>query len=175
MSGILFRKTFPCLLMRSAFFKTAGERMETNGRESSSQHPPFFCVRLWGPFRVEKWVAGQYETVKTSDWGGSNYPRLLFKALLCCPGRRSRREALLEMVWPELETEQATAHLNTATTKLRALLRPAKGQESLLGTEDDATLYQLPDQAVLWVDADAVQHALASAERLGRMEKESLA
>ncbi len=99
---------------------------------------------------------------------------MLLKALLCCPGRRGRREALLEMLWPESEIEQATANLNTATTKLRTLLRPAKGQESLLLTEDDATIYQLPDQSVLWVDSEAVHQALKQAERLGRASAEAL-
>jgi DNA-binding SARP family transcriptional activator len=129
---------------------------------------PLFRVRLWGTLRVEKWRDGRYEAAKTTDWGGSNYPRLLLKGLLCCPERSARREALLEMLWPEVEIEQASANLNTATTKLRALLRPAKGRESLLVTEDDAAHYRLPEQEVLWVDSDAVQHALEQAERLGR-------
>ncbi len=133
-----------------------------------------FRIWLWGPLRVERQAGEHYEAVKTADWGGSNYPRLLLKALLCCPGRRGRREALLDMLWSETESEQATANLNTATTKLRTLLRPAKGQESLLITEDDATIYQLPDQGVLWVDSDAVQHSLERAERLGRASAEML-
>jgi DNA-binding SARP family transcriptional activator len=115
-----------------------------------------------------------YETVKTADWGGSNYPRLLLKALLCCPGRRGRREALLEMLWPEIEIEQASAYLNTATTKLRSLLRLTRGHESLLITEDDSTIYQLPDQEMLWVDSEAVHQALERADRLGRASAEML-
>lgn len=127
-----------------------------------------FRIRLWGPFRVEKRVGENYVAVQTADWGGSHYPRLLLKALLCCPRRGARREALLEMLWPEMEIEQATANLNTATTKLRHLLRQSKGQESLLVTEDDATIYHLPDQAILWVDSDATHQAMVRAERLGR-------
>ncbi len=134
---------------------------------------PLLRIRLWGPFRVEKRVGEGYEAVKTADWGGSNYPRLLLKALLCCPGRRARRESLLDMLWPEIDGEQATAYLNTATTKLRQLLRQEKNQESLLITEHDATVYHLPDQRVLWVDSDAVQYALAQAERVGRTSLEA--
>lgn len=148
--------------------------MGTNAINPSLSSSPFFRVMLWGPFRVEKRVGETYEAVKTADWGGSNYPRLLLKALVCCPGRRGRREALLDLLWPEIEIEQATANLNTATTKLRALLRPSKGHESLLITEDDATIYQLPDQGVLWVDGDAVQHSLEQAERMGRASAEML-
>jgi DNA-binding SARP family transcriptional activator len=135
---------------------------------------PLFRIRLWGPFRAEKRVGEGDEAVKTADWGGSNYPRLLLKALLCCPSRRGRRDALMEMLWPEIEIEQATANLNTATTKLRTLLRPTKGQESLLVTEDDATIYQLPDQRVIWVDGDAAHQSLEAAEHLGRASVETL-
>ena len=148
--------------------------MGTNAINPSSSSSPFFRVMLWGPFRVEKRVGETYEAVKTADWGGSNYPRLLLKALVCCPGRRGRREALLDMLWPEMDSEQATANLNTATTKLRTLLRPMKGQESLLITEDDSTIYQLPDQRVLWVDSEEFQQTLERAERLGRASAEAL-
>lgn len=78
------------------------------------------------------------------------------------------------MLWPETGWEQATAHLNTASTKLRTLLRPVRGQESLLVTEDDATLYHLPAQEVLWADRNAVQEKLKQAERLGRTTREAL-
>lgn len=144
-----------------------------DGETSPGDHP-LFRVRLWGTLRVEKWVGGCYEAVKTTDWGGSNYPRLLLKGLLCCPERSARREALLEMLWPEMGWEQATANLNTATTKLRTLLRPVRGQESLLITEDDAILYHLPAQEVLWTDSEAALDKMECAERLGRTTREAL-
>ena len=150
------------------------ERAKVMDAGTSTEDTPLFRIMLWGPFRVEKRVGEGYEAVKTADWGGSNYPRLLLKALLCCSGRRSRREALLEMLWPELELEQATTNLNTATTKLRSLLRLAQGHESLLITEHDATIYQLPNQEVLWVDGDAVQRTLGRVEHLGRTSAETL-
>ncbi|HEU5375116.1 MAG TPA: BTAD domain-containing putative transcriptional regulator [Ktedonobacteraceae bacterium] len=139
------------------------------------RNDPLFRIRLWGPFRVEKRVGEEYEPVKTADWGGSNYPRLLLKALLCCPGRRGRREALIDLLWPDIEIEQATVYLNTATTKLRQLLRQDKNHESLLLTEHDATIYHLPDQGMLWVDSDAVHAAMAQAERVGRTSVDALA
>lgn len=138
------------------------------------RNDPLFRIRLWGPFRIEKRVGEEYEPVKTAEWGGSNYPRLLLKALLCCPGRRGRREGLVDMLWPDIESEQATVYVNTATTKLRQLLRQDKNHESLLVTEHDATIYHLPDQGMLWVDSDAVQYALEQAERLGRDSVEVL-
>lgn len=52
----------------------------------------------------------------------------------------SRISPLLEMLWPETDFEQAVLNFNAATTKLRAALRPTRGQESLLLTEQDARL-----------------------------------
>lgn len=111
------------------------------------QELPAFRIWLCGTFRVERYTEGQYEAVRTPEWGGSNYPRLLLKALLCCPGRQARREALIEMLWPETEPEQASQYLNTATTKLRGVLRLANAPESLLLTEE--TSYTLADRSSL--------------------------
>lgn len=135
---------------------------------------PSFRVFLCGGFRAERLVGTRYEPVRTAEWGGSNYPRLLLKALLCCPGRQARRETLLEMLWPEGEMEQATGNLNAATTKLRKALQPSNGQESLLITEADSTLYRLPEQQGLWVDSDAALALLKEAECLGRTRPEAL-
>lgn|SRR5437660_7502814 len=55
---------------------------------------PSFRIWLCGTFRVERRIGTSYEAVRTVEWGGSNYPRLLLKALLCRPGRQARREAL---------------------------------------------------------------------------------
>lgn len=136
---------------------------------------PFFRVWLCGAFRVERCVGEGYEVLRPAEWGGSNYPRQLLKALLCCPGRQARREALLELLWPDASFELAVISLNTATTKLRATLRPAKGQESLLLTEQEAKHYLLPGQQLLWVDADAALSLLTQAERLERTSSDTLA
>lgn len=149
------------------------DRNETN----VSPTPPYFRILSCGTFRVE-WlidpVAGIYEPVRTAQWGGSTYPRLLLKALLCCPGRRARREILLDMLWPQCDPEQASQYLNTGATKLRSLLRPAKGRESLLITEENASSYSLEGQQFLWIDVDAVLALLRDAERIGRTTSQSL-
>ncbi len=135
---------------------------------------PSFRIWLCGAFRVERRVGTAYEVIRTAEWGGSSYPRLLLKALLCCPGRQARREALLDMLWPEMDPEQAAQNLNTATTKLRKVLQPVKGQESLLITEDDCKLYLLEGQHLLWVDVDAAFARFKEAERCGRTSSEAL-
>jgi DNA-binding transcriptional activator of the SARP family len=145
---------------------------------TSQLHPPYFRVWLCGPFRMEQWrdqqVDTAYEALRTAEWGGSNYPRLLLKALLCCPGRQARRESLLEMLWPETDPEQASVYLNTATTKLRKVLQSATGQQSLLLTENDSQLYILAGQDMLWVDADAALALLKEAECMGHSSSEVL-
>jgi hypothetical protein len=90
--------------------------MDDGGHEKSTSYSPAFRVWLCGTFRVERRMESGYELVRTTEWGGSSYPRLLLKALLCCPGRQARRDALLEMLWPDAEREQAAQSLNTAVT-----------------------------------------------------------
>jgi len=150
------------------------EMNERTGKENSHGSP---CFRVWlcGAFRVERRVGSSYSGIRTAEWGGSSYPRLLLKALLRCSGRQARREALLELLWPESDPEQAAQYFNTATTKLRKVLSPAKGQASLLMTEDDSQLYRLAGQERLWVDVDAALTLLQEVERLGRTSWEALA
>ena|SRR5258707_979182 len=133
---------------------------------------PSFRIFLCGGFRAERLVGTAYEPVRTTEWGGSNYPRILLKALVCCPGRQARRETLLDMLWPE--GDQAIQHLNAATTKLRKTLQRGKGQNSLLVTEADSAQYRLEGQVILWVDVDAAFILLKEAERLGRMSLSAL-
>ncbi len=135
---------------------------------------PYFRIWTCGAFRVERRIGSSYEAVRTAEWGGSSYPRLLLKVLLCCPGRQARREALMERLWPEAELEQAAHYLNTATTKLRKVLQPAKGRASLLTTEDDYRLYRLEEQHLLWMDAGEALSLLTQVERLGRTSLQAL-
>ncbi|HEU5382853.1 MAG TPA: BTAD domain-containing putative transcriptional regulator [Ktedonobacteraceae bacterium] len=145
-----------------------------NNNEQNAPLVPHFRIWLCGAFRVERRAGDDYEVLRTVEWGGSSYPRLLLKALVCCPGRQARREALLEMLWPDTDVEHAVQNLNTATTKLRNVLRPVKGQESLLLTENDATVYRLEGHQVLWVDVDEALALLKEAEMLGRTSPEAL-
>src|SRR5437660_5107642 len=151
--------------------------MDENDKQQQGTPMTLPTFRIWpcGTFRVERRVGTSYQAIRTVEWGGSNYPRLLLKALLCRPGRQARREALMELLWPDASFELAVLSLNTATTKLRRVLRPTKEQESLLLTENDATMYCLPGQEVLWVDADAALDLLKQAERQDRTSAETLA
>jgi DNA-binding SARP family transcriptional activator/tetratricopeptide (TPR) repeat protein len=148
--------------------------MDENHNEHGMVAAPSFRVWLCGAFRVERRCGDTYEAVRTPEWGGSSYPRLLLKALLCCVGRQARRDVLIELLWPEADPEQAAQYLNTATTKLRKVLEPAKGQASLLLTEDDCKLYRLQEQSMLWTDTEAALLLLKRAETLGRSSAQAL-
>src|SRR5450755_1750331 len=148
--------------------------MDDIDNEESTPYFPSFRIWLCGTFRVERRLGNGYEPVRTTEWGGSSYPRLLLKALLCCPGRQARRDALLDMLWPDAELEHAVQNLNTAVTRLRKVLAPSKGEASLLLTDEDSHVYRLEMQSLLWVDTDAALTRLGEAERYGRTSREAL-
>src|SRR5258707_1281605 len=125
---------------------------------------PSFRVWTCGPFHVERWDGCCYQTVRTGEWGGSNYPRLLLKVLLCQRGRQGWRGEVLEHLWPELDPGESGVYLNDAAYRLRTVLRPGKGEQSLLLTGENASNYHLAGQHQLWVDADAALSLLEQAE-----------
>lgn len=137
---------------------------------------PYIRIFCCGTFRVEVLKdldTMTYHAVTTAQWGGSSYPRLLLKALLCCPGRRARREVLREMLWPQRPFRQATQCLNTGVTKLRSVLR-WRGQGSFLITEERATSVRLAEHPLVWLDADAALLLLKDAEHVGRMTRQAI-
>lgn len=147
--------------------------MSEQPNERAAPYVRIFCC---GTFRVEVLRDPDtmtYHTVTTAQWGGSSYPRVLLKALLCCPGRRARREILREMLWPQHPLKQATQCLNTGVTKLRSVLR-WRGQRSFLITEERATSVRLEEQPLVWVDADAALLLLKDAEHLGRTTRQAI-
>src|SRR6266487_1214846 len=148
--------------------------MDDGNNKEGTPCSPHFRVWLCGTFRVERRVGSGYELIRVAEGGGSSYPRLLLKALLCCPGRQARRETLLELLWPDADPEQATQSLNTAVTRLRKMLAPGKGQASVLITDEDSHVYRLAEQSLLCVDADAALLLLGEAERRGRTSPEAL-
>lgn len=125
---------------------------------------PQFRVWTCGSLLVERWDGCCYQPVRIGEWGGSNYPRLLLKVLLCQRGRQARRGEVLEHLWPEIGPEESAAYLNDAAYRLRTVLRPGKGEQSLLLTGENAGNYRLAAQGKLWVDADAALSLLEQAE-----------
>jgi DNA-binding SARP family transcriptional activator len=133
-------------------------------RGMGASSAPFFRIWTCGTFLVERWDGASYQPVRVGEWGGSQDPRRLLKKLVCSPGRRARKGEVLEDLWAEVDPKEAGGYLNDAAYRLRAVLRPAKGMNSLLVTADDHSSYALPGQNDLWIDADAALALLEQAE-----------
>src|SRR5579884_3824846 len=136
----------------------------SDGRQTVTLEPPCYQVYACGPFLVKRWDGASYQSVPVGAWSGSHYPRLLLKILLASPERQSSRGRLLDILWPGIEVEEAARYLNDAAYRLRKVLQPVRGGESLLLTAKDTSSYALVGQADLWVDADAALALLEQAE-----------
>ena len=89
-------------------------------------------------------------------------------ALLIClvsiPGRELGREQAIEMLWPDLDVETATNHLDRAVHNLRRLFEPGRSRpatSNILLTGH--AMLMLADQSQLWIDADAFEALLSQA------------
>jgi len=135
---------------------------------------PSFRVFTCGTFLVERWGGAAWQPVRLGEWGGSQDPRRLLKRLVCSPERHTRRGTLLEDLWPDSDPKESGGYLNDAAYKLRAVLRPSKGKETLLTTADDASSFRLPGQDCVWIDADAALVLLEQAEAVKDAESDPL-
>src|SRR5579884_1526684 len=150
------------------------KKRETDSDEQGIPAHPSYQVYACGPFLVKRWDGTSYQSVPVGAGGGSHSPRLLLKVLLASPERTASRGRLLEILWPAIEPEEAARSLNDAAYRLRAVLRPTKGAESLLLTATDTSSYALVGQERLWVDADAALSLLEQADECERQGKEAL-
>jgi DNA-binding SARP family transcriptional activator len=125
-----------------------------------------FRVFSCGALLVERWDGAAWQPVRLGEWGGSQDPRRLLKRLACSPGRHVRRGTLLEDLWPDVDPKESGGYLNDAAYKLRAVLRPSKGKETLLITAEDASSFRLLGQDRIWIDADAALALLEQAEAM---------
>jgi DNA-binding SARP family transcriptional activator len=115
----------------------------------------------------------EWRPIASSAWKGSSHPRSLLKLLLCCPQRRAQRSFLVETLWPELDIETGYIYLSNAAYKLRSVFHQHATLLTTFGDHRDSG-YQLADQSLLWVDADACETLLAEAERVGRLSVEAV-
>jgi len=135
---------------------------------------PSFRVFTCGTFRVERWDGAVWQPVRLGEWRGSQDPRRLLKRFVCGTERHARRGTLLEDLWPDIDPKESGGYLNDAAYKLRAVLRPSKGRETLLITADDASSFSLPGQDRIWIDADAALNLLEQAEAMKGAEADPL-
>jgi len=128
-----------------------------NGRTGE----PGDTLRVWvlGGFRV---VRGSRE-IAPADWR-LRKARTLVKLLALTPGHRLHREQIIEVLWPDLEAEAASANLRKALHVARRVLEPAAPPPATpyLSVQDEV-LYLGPDE--VWVDVDAFERAADDAQR----------
>ncbi len=139
--------------------------------EQGQAHPEY-RVYTFGGFSLERLIhpsasegqAPQYAPVAKAAWHRRMAACSLLKVLLCRTRRRASKDELLELLWPGVDALRASHSLNTAASILRGVLR-THGNESLLLTTHagDVTIFALPPQRRLWVDADAFEALLADA------------
>lgn len=145
--------------------------------QMTQRHPPYPAMRVstCGEFALERLIPAlsadhppQYEPVPRHAWSNRGPALILLKVLLCSPGRRASRDALIEAIWPLEKGEGIdTEHtLHAAVSVLRAILRIPNGESLLLHTQgSDGTGYRLADQQHLWVDIDAFEALVEQAIR----------
>lgn len=141
---------------------------------------PSFRVHLFGEFIVERLFpappdAPRYERVRYEEWQSRGPALSLLKALVCSPHRRASRDRLMEMLWPTDEDGESDHAFDSAVSILRKVMRIPQG-ESLLNKVRRAgvTLYSLPNQQYMWVDADAFEQSIDQAMKAERRGDDAL-
>ena len=136
---------------------------------SNEEAFPQFRVYLCGPFQLERRVGETFVPVSLSEWQGRTGSRTVLKALLGCPGRQARRDVLLALLWPDEDPQHVGAIVQKAVASLRHLFGSC-----FLEHGARSNLYQLAPQEQVWVDVDAAQQLLATAEQRGRTSLDAL-
>ncbi len=144
---------------------------------------PEYRVSTFGGFSLERLIppsaseeqAPQYAPVAKAAWHRRMAARSLLKVLLCRTRRRVSKDELLDLLWPGADALRASHSLNTAASVLRGVLR-TYDNESLLVTihRGDVTMFALPPQQHLWVDADAFDALLDDATGVERQGQDPL-
>ncbi len=110
-------------------------------------------VRILGEFSVRRGMT----PIPPEAWR-SHRAMALFKCLLSAPGRRLRREQVIDLLWPEAEPEAGATNLRTTTHLLRQVLDSPRAGASYLRTEGDLLVLAPAGDAIPpedWLDATA--------------------
>src|ERR1019366_3508550 len=96
-----------------------------NIEKPASPPPPSPHLRVYilGQFRVERQQNNEWNTIDSRIWHRRR-ARALLGCLLSSPGRRSSREQVMELLWPDLDIDIAANRLNGAVHELRQILEP---------------------------------------------------
>lgn len=143
----------------------------------TEEHPLMRIITL-GEFALERLVPtpsrtpgeqAHYVRVERREWSNRGPAMALLKVLLCRANRRASRDELIEAIWSSRETINAAHALESAASVLRRhILRTGEVGSLLLTLRSGGeTIFKLPGQHRLWVDADAF---LSLASRATRAE-----
>ncbi len=122
---------------------------------------PELQVHLLGRFQIL--VDGV--PVEESRWGRKK-AKVLIKLLALAPGHSLHREQLLELLWPEMETDAALNNLHKVIHAARRALEPTltSGGSRFLLTQDSVVLLA---ESLIWIDAIEFERLAGEALRSG--------
>lgn len=144
-------------------------------RPGGQDRSPYPLVRIFtlGDFALEQLVVSSvgdgepphYERIAPEVWANRGPAMTLLKILLCRAKRRASRGELTEIIWPGNTSINAAHALDSAASVLRRrVLATAEGGSLLLTLRSAGeTIFKLPAQHRLWVDADALLEKVSSA------------
>jgi DNA-binding SARP family transcriptional activator len=124
---------------------------------------PYIRITTMGEFMLEYHlpVEGQFQR---SCYHQADYESIsrrgasltMLKILLCQPQRRITKSRLIEAIWSTHDEINAIHAFDTAASVLRKHILRTSKNASLLYTQriGKETIFKLPEQAWLWVDAD---------------------
>jgi DNA-binding SARP family transcriptional activator len=124
--------------------------------------PTTLRVYALAPFRV---LVGD-STILDEDTGDSR-AKLILKYLITHPNETVDRDALLYMVWPDLESDEASDQLSARLDQMRTLLRSDLPDHKFL--QYDGSGLRLDTSQDYWCDADEFE----SQVRLAQQAQES--
>jgi DNA-binding SARP family transcriptional activator len=140
----------------------AARRAKETHAPRPGEQSPVLRIYLLGGFRAER--AG--EPIRTADWHRRGAARSLVKLLAVTPSHRLHREEILEILWPEVDSDSALNRFGKALHAARRALEPnlsPRAESWYLHLASD--LVSL-DAASVWIDADDFEsmatHALTS-------------
>jgi len=116
-------------------------------------------IHLLGPFRI----AVDGEPVEERRWARRK-PKLLVKLLALQPHHQLHREQVIELLWPELDSESAGANLYKTVHLARRALEPesdARAGSSFILTQDQQVTLRAPGE--LWIDLEAFEQRATDA------------
>ncbi len=126
-------------------------------------HPGYqLRLQLLGSFQAWRGI----EEIAAQDWKRKK-ARQLFLLLATYQPAMLEREQIVEMVWPELEPEQAQRDFKIAYSSLLNVLEPARERNapSAFIVRDDSR-YGLRPEADLWLDTAVFEQLVAEGDAL---------